>query len=529
MSFSTLISGTHKKTSQPSASSSRPSVRSSRPSVSSSRRAARNNDISESNDDNRAIILKIYEKLNKLETDFADMKKGQSGMETDIKKIKNEICLLMNDKKFMESVNLIAEGIISSNLHYGAYARNWWVQKTSKSEEKQKSQHLLVPYRLYMRVSCELNGEQFILSVVQSLLNPLQPGFVCFCKEKSTKVLTSASVAINILYQELFGRKTEYSGPIVMGLYNEQIVAKLVRDIIFYPIFIFVHSFLIVVSNIGYSENNEFYGAVNGFSSSILTRFRGKQSLISQKIKDNMCILEVYHEAEIIVQYKDKTPSGVWKKIDINRKFNGSDLFGITHQTVQDILQQPPNDFHIVQMCTPNEWNNFDILQQVFDRHIKSRKITTAVLLDWKKLFDDWLSQNSTIIQLPKILQKIYPINYQFQDKDICAWKAMFKACGCTNVTPFKKNISNIEFWSRALNPNGDKETLINLYNAGLIQLEKRKENFFEVINNSEIFWESFRMALKNNKRGIDGKIRILSIIADKFCYKDLREKLQII
>jgi len=30
------------------------------------------------------------------------MKKGQSGMETDIKKIKNEICLLTNDKEFME-------------------------------------------------------------------------------------------------------------------------------------------------------------------------------------------------------------------------------------------------------------------------------------------------------------------------------------------------------------------------------------------------------------------------------------------
>jgi len=54
------------------------------------------------NTDNRAIILKIYEKLNKLEIDFADMKKSQSGMETDIKKIKNEICLLTKDKEFME-------------------------------------------------------------------------------------------------------------------------------------------------------------------------------------------------------------------------------------------------------------------------------------------------------------------------------------------------------------------------------------------------------------------------------------------
>jgi hypothetical protein len=35
------------------------------------------------------------------------MRKSQSGMETDIKKIKNEICLLTNDKEFMEVNNFI--------------------------------------------------------------------------------------------------------------------------------------------------------------------------------------------------------------------------------------------------------------------------------------------------------------------------------------------------------------------------------------------------------------------------------------
>jgi hypothetical protein len=55
MSFSTLISGTHKKTSRPSASSSRPSV-------SSSRRAARNNDILESNDGNKTIT-KVFKNV----------------------------------------------------------------------------------------------------------------------------------------------------------------------------------------------------------------------------------------------------------------------------------------------------------------------------------------------------------------------------------------------------------------------------------------------------------------------------------
>ena len=41
----------------------------------------------------------------------------------------------------------------------------------------------------------------------------------------------------------------------------------------------------------------------------------------------------------------------------------------------------------------------------------------------------------------------------------------------------------------------------------------------------SEILWKSLQNALKVNKRGIDEKIRILSIIANDFTYKKLKEK----
>ena len=59
------------------------------------------------NTDNRALLLKIYEKQNKLEKDFEDIKKNQSNMEKDIKKIKDELCLLTNDKEFMDVNNFI--------------------------------------------------------------------------------------------------------------------------------------------------------------------------------------------------------------------------------------------------------------------------------------------------------------------------------------------------------------------------------------------------------------------------------------
>jgi hypothetical protein len=45
----------------------------------------------------------------------------------------------------------------------------------------------------------------------------------------------------------------------------------------------------------------------------------------------------------------------------------------------------------------------------------------------------------------------------------------MFIVCGCTNVTPFGKKESDIEFWPDS---SADRETLLNLYNAGLIRLE---------------------------------------------------------
>ncbi|PKB95084.1 hypothetical protein RhiirA5_437407 [Rhizophagus irregularis] len=209
------------------------------------------------------------------------------------------------------------------------------------------------------------------------------------CKEKSTEISSSASTAITTLYQEIFGKKTEYSGPAIMGFYNDQIIERLLQDVTFFPIYIKIQSFLVVVSNIGYSKNNGCCGAGNGFTSSILTKFQKKHSFVSQRIENNTCILRIYHESNIVAQFEDETPTNVWKKSGINKKFDGIDLFGITHSSVQTILQNPPKN-NILRICTVDEWNNFEILQQAFDRHIKSRKTGKMALLDnWQSLFID--------------------------------------------------------------------------------------------------------------------------------------------
>ena len=52
--------------------------------------------------------------------------------------------------------------------------------------------------------------------------------------------------------------------------------------------------------------------------------------------------------------------------------------------------------------------------------------------------------------------------------------------------------------------------------------------NYSNNCNESNIFWNCFRQALDVNKRGHDGKRRILSIIAGSFSYNTLMEKLKV-
>ncbi len=59
------------------------------------------------------------------------------------------------------------------------------------------------------------------------------------------------------------------------------------------------------------------------------------------------------------------------------------------------------------------------------------------------------------------------------------------------------------------------------LYRNGFLQITPD--------HTAETFWESFEHSLSLNKRGVNGKQRTLSIIADYFPYKELQTKLHVI
>ena len=50
-----------------------------------------------------------------------------------------------------------------------------------------------------------------------------------------------------------------------------------------------------------------------------------------------------------------------------------------------------------------------------------------------------------------------------------------------------------------------------------------------DVFSSTKVFWDCFRNSYDANPKGIDGKIRILSIIGESFTYKEIVDELKVI
>lgn len=417
----------------------------------------------------------------------------------------------MNNSTY-KSVSLLAEGKIYSELHYGPYARDWWSPRPSNNNVS-----VSVPYRLHMHISIVLNQRQFFIKVVQNEENKLQPGFICASGNETSKVCLTPSQAVNSVYHIIFGKKTAYSGPAILGFNDEKIVKKLLTGVVFRPLFLNIGKHVVVVSKI---EDQK-------FTSSVLTK-KSQKTLALQKINHNVFTLDFYKGEQILWHYEDQSANGVWAQAGIAMQLDGESLYGFNHPSVQHILQTNLADSYVT--CTSENWDDPYTMENIFEQQIKRRKIATNLLENWQNLFITWIRQENTIIEFHYALSIIYPSTYELNENELRAWRGMLSSCGCADITPYSKSEHKEEFWSRSKDPTTDKANLKMLYEFRYLQLEPRdsesSENSEDLEENT--FWNSFQNALMVNKRGQNGKTRILSIIADQFTYKQLRKKLQV-
>ncbi|RHZ71753.1 hypothetical protein Glove_253g31 [Diversispora epigaea] len=341
------------------------------------------------------------------------------------------------------AITLISSGIIEPRLHYGLFLRNWWFIPTTKSSNDIE---MMYPIWVSMKTQVEINEKKFIMHVLEgNRFDINQPGYTCQCGSDSSEIEDNPINAITSLYRQIFKTQTKILGSIVMGFDKESIFSELLHNIEFRPYSISLADKLsIMVFSLGVSKKKGWMGSGEGYMASFIHVFRKEQ------------------------------------------KYRGTQLFGFEHTYTQSVLQQS----HIPK-CQPSQWNNEELMNRLYEYHLKKR---TIVEINWLQLFKQW-KFSGYIIEINTTLSNLYSKKYQFNDREMQAWSSMLKATGCTNVTPFNSNISPYKFWTRSLDPMNDKKTLKDLFQLGFLNPYPSS-----IQNPSQIFWNCFARSLAQNQ-----------------------------
>jgi len=329
---------------------------------------------------------------------------------------------------------LVATGAIVQELHYGPYLRDWWIFSDENA-------FYPIPLRLGLEIMLQLNKHPFIIRIVRHVHSSLQPGYICEGKGQSSGVVESASKAITSVYQSVFGTQTKYAGLSYLGLEQPETAQRLLEGIIFHSFIIETENISIFVGCLGKIQSNTKTIDYN-YSASLFYKYKRKQSVFFQCVNQNSFSITIYQNSQIIANYKDISPNAVWCKTGILKSISGDTLFAMNHNITLQKLEQAvlllrasiPNE------CTITDWHNKTIMEHLFQLHLK--RVACGSVEEWHQIFQNWIQQKSNIIELYTHISKIYNPNHEFRERELRGWRAMFRAAGCTNITP--KGISNV-------------------------------------------------------------------------------------
>ncbi|UZO14704.1 uncharacterized protein OCT59_006153 [Rhizophagus irregularis] len=318
--------------------------------------------------------------------------------------------------------------------------------------------------------------------------NSFAPGFICTSGVFSSSVESSSSAAVSNLYASIFQKRTRFSGPLVIGWNDKDIISQLSQNISFFPFSFLLGKYLIFVYSIGTSLREDWNNGGLGYKASAFNnKYHDKPAIFVSTIEDKDCTLEIYQDYKIKNRFVANSPNEVWEISKFIKQYKGIQLFGLENSFTRKFIQENSKP-----TCSPDNWHNFPLLKSVFDYNLKRRT-----------------------------LANLYPSEYEFSDRELRAWKTTLRAAGCHNITPWSSHESEWQFWTRSIDYKKDENLLYMLYKSGFLQTKPR-----HIPNQTLIFWDCFIRAMMINNKTPDGKRRILSIIADDFTYAELELQL---
>ncbi|RIB18915.1 hypothetical protein C2G38_2036515 [Gigaspora rosea] len=292
-------------------------------------------------------------------------------------------------------------------------------------------------YTILLLSRVTLKAHEFITKVVQSnsAFGPC-PEYICKCGNIQSDICETATVAISSVYHQVFKTKTKFSGLEVLGFDKTIITDELLSDLPFRPYNFQLGILRIWIVKIGCSNEITTNLAGPGFKSAFIYQYNKSRALFFQEIDKNHCRVTIYYECNAYIDFIEQNPDLVWSKIGILQKYNRNQLFELTNQYTTNLIQAAQ-----IPYCTLNEWNNKEIITNIYNYHLKCCIIAN---INWYQFFCNKFEQPNTIIELRSALQLIYPIEHEIGERKFRAWKAMLKNVGCSDITPYEKDQSNV-------------------------------------------------------------------------------------
>jgi hypothetical protein len=332
-------------------------------------------------------------------------------------------------------VTLLSKGEIVPNLHYGINAKEWWIQALPNANNISP----LYPLRIGMKTLVELKGYYFVTTIVKgNSIDSELPGYCCQCGSFTTTVEDSPTAAISNCYQEFFNVNTRFSGKKIIGFEDQKILKELLTDVSFQPLLILLDKISISIFKIGFSSNEEWHGAGNGYLSSFSYTYKKTNCNFIQKISNGLCHVEIWNNLNKMDSFVEDTPTAVWQHIGMLSKYTGDQLFGLTDSNIQKILSN-----NKTLMCVPSDWINLEIMEKLYNHYLKKKTISS---IDWYDFFLTWLDRKGEVIELYTELLEIYPRGHRFSEHEIQAWHSMLRSTGCKNITPFPSKESHCKY-----------------------------------------------------------------------------------
>jgi hypothetical protein len=284
----------------------------------------------------------------------------------------------------------------------------------------------------------EQNNKHFYMHITEGNENSeIQPGYRCHSGSKFSDIEAAPSYAITSLYKRIFpDSMTKFSGPFVLGWDNNEFLEASLKDVHFQAFAIKIDGkILVYITNISVGEQKN---TIENYTASFIGEYNKKRALFVQIIQSENYEVSIYQKDNGPIIFFGSTPSETWKNVGLYKKYRGTQLFGLEHPMTQKAI-----DAQQIPTCSPTFWNNEALMNNLFSYHLRKRTISN---INWQQFFQNWLAQESTIIELHDTLKKMYPPNYLHDERELRAWRAMLRAAGCTEITPFSKDQSEVIF-----------------------------------------------------------------------------------